>query len=271
MESFSFDVPITKKRFCVYVLLAVLFSVFLILNPSYLEVNLLDFSARFERFFYSGFFINTVQLIMVLSSFIFFAAIIIYYIFRGLVWFIISPGFCIFYLVMLPFEAVFLFPYLLGLAFLSRRHYINERVWLVLSLLPYVIGLFNWNNALLKILVLPFFHLISKSPEAMLGSRFISGEVLVRPLNSSSEKAKMAKFRLSNWWLHIEPYVKHLPSIIFNKGEVIDEKKSMKESFLTSDIKGIKIDYNLIESKLKVLIKRDAKFSAPEVVQKARK
>jgi hypothetical protein len=95
--------------------------------------------------------------------------------------------------------------------------------------------------------------------------------MLVTPLNSSFEKASMAKFKLSDWWQHIEPYIKHLPSVIFYKGEVLNEEKSIKDSLLTSDIKGIKINHKLIESKLMVLLGRDKEFNATEFLQKAKK
>ncbi|MFA5597273.1 MAG: TIM44-like domain-containing protein [Pusillimonas sp.] len=271
MEIFSFDVPITKKRFCVYVLLAVIFAVFLIFNVSGLPKGMYFLNLAWEIFINSMGDRSTAQIMVMSSIFIFIVAVMLYYTFRGLVWFILSPGFCIYYLLKFPFEAVFLFPYLFGMAIIARRQDIDQKLWLILSLIPYVIGLLVTDNSFMKILVLPLFHLISKRPEVVLGSRFISNNVLVTSLNSSSEKSKMAEFKFSDWWLYLEPYIKHLPSIIFYKGEIINEEKTVKEKQLTSDIKGIKINYKLIESKLKVLIERDAHFNAPDFVKNAKK
>ncbi|MDD3002153.1 MAG: TIM44-like domain-containing protein [Candidatus Riflebacteria bacterium] len=271
MELFSFDVPITKKRFCVYVLLAVIFAVFLIFKVSSLPKGMYFLNLAWEILSTSMRNRGSAQLMVMSLIFIFIATVAIYYTFRGLLWFILSPGFCVFYLLKFPLEAVFLFPYLFGLAIFARRQHINQKLWLILSLIPYVIGLLATDNSFMKILVLPLFHLISKRPEVVLGSRFVSNDVLVTSLNSSSEKSKMAEFKLSDWWLYLEPYIKHLPSIIFYKGEIINEKKSIKESFLTSDIKGIKINHKLIESKLKVLVERDAHFNAPDFEKKAQK
>jgi hypothetical protein len=53
MELLSFDVPITKKRFCVYVFLAVLWCVFLIVNVSDLP-GILGFTKKAFEVFISG-------------------------------------------------------------------------------------------------------------------------------------------------------------------------------------------------------------------------
>jgi hypothetical protein len=53
MELLSFDVPITKKRFCVYVFLAVLWCVFLIVNVSDLP-GILGFTKKAFEAFISG-------------------------------------------------------------------------------------------------------------------------------------------------------------------------------------------------------------------------
>ncbi|MCK9457085.1 MAG: TIM44-like domain-containing protein [Candidatus Riflebacteria bacterium] len=270
MESLNFEMPITKTRFCVYVLLAVLWCVYMIflVNSWPLAAYLFNFDdgeiarAAFEKFLGWG---------IPLIYLVFAGGIAIYYVFRGLLWFVVSPGFCLFYLLNFPIEAIFVFMYLMLVALHSRKHHTWLVDWLILSLIPYGYGLYVTGNGLIILLILPFFHLISRRPEVILGSRFVSGDMLVTPLKSSFEKSKMAEFKASDWWLYVEPYVKHLPSIIFYNGEVQNSDKTVKETQLTSDIKGMKIDYDLVESKILTLIERDNNFNATEFMQRTKK